>query len=161
MKTAFGTQYMTTIFHICRRIAVVVLAVDYGDTRTGLAKCDRGEILATPVGVITEKNADRLIERIKAEAEIAGAELIIVGNPINMNGTEGPRAEKCRKFAARLNEHTGIETILWDERSSTVSAAYYLNQTDVRGKKRKGVIDAVAAVIILESYLAYRKGSHV
>jgi putative Holliday junction resolvase len=145
------------IIHICRRIKVVVLAVDYGDTRTGLAKCDRAEILASPLTVITEKNTDRLLERIKTEAETIGAELIVVGNPLNMDGSSGERSKKCADIAEKLTNITGLKTILWDERQSTVSAAYYLNQTNVRGKKRKGVIDAVAAVIILESYLSYSK----
>jgi putative Holliday junction resolvase len=136
---------------------VVVLAVDYGDTRTGLAKCDRAEILASPLCVITEKNTDRLLERIKTEAETIGAELIVVGNPLNMDGSTGERARKCSALAEKLTKITGLKTVLWDERQSTVSAAYYLNQTNVRGKKRKGVIDAVAAVIILESYLSYSK----
>ncbi|MDR0904429.1 MAG: Holliday junction resolvase RuvX [Ruminococcus sp.] len=134
---------------------MVVLAVDYGKTRTGLAKCDKAEILASPICVITEKNTERLLERIKTEAENIGAELIVVGNPINMDGSSGESSKKCADIAEKLTLITGLKTILWDERQSTVSAAYYLNQTNVRGKKRKGVIDAVAAVIILESYLSY------
>jgi putative Holliday junction resolvase len=140
---------------------VVVLAVDYGDTRTGLAKCDKAEILASPVCVITEKNADRLIEKIKTEAENAGAEKIVVGNPLNMDGSAGERSQKCSALAEKIEALTGLETVLWDERQSTVSAAYYLNQTNVRGKKRKGVIDAVAAVIILESYLSFTRNNNL
>ncbi|MDR0974721.1 MAG: Holliday junction resolvase RuvX [Ruminococcus sp.] len=140
---------------------MVVLAVDYGDTRTGLAKCDKAEILASPVCVITEKNADRLIEKIKTEAENAGAEKIVVGNPLNMDGSAGERSQKCSALAEKIEALTGLETVLWDERQSTVSAAYYLNQTNVRGKKRKGVIDAVAAVIILESYLSFTRNNNL
>ncbi|MDR0987422.1 MAG: Holliday junction resolvase RuvX [Ruminococcus sp.] len=134
---------------------MVVLAVDYGDTRTGLAKCDRENILASPLCVITERNSEKLLERIKTEAQSIGAELIVVGNPLNMDGSSGERSKRCKDIAEKLTFITGLETVLWDERQSTVSAAYYLNQTNVRGKKRKGVIDAVAAVIILESYLSY------
>jgi putative Holliday junction resolvase len=136
---------------------VVVLAVDYGDTRTGLAKCDREELLASPHMVITERNAERLAQKITDEAASLGAEMIVVGNPLNMDGSAGSRSEKCTGFAKLLGETSGIPVTTFDERSTTVSAAYYLNQTDVRGAKRKKIIDAVAAVIILESYLAYKK----
>jgi putative Holliday junction resolvase len=136
---------------------VVVLAVDYGDTRTGLAKCDREELLASPHMVITERNAEKLAEKIANEAVALGAEEIVVGNPLNMDGSAGPRSEKCVEFAKLLEETSGIPVVTYDERSTTVSATYYLNQTDVRGAKRKKIIDAVAAVIILESFLATRK----
>ena len=81
----------------------------------------------------------------------------MVGYPKNMNGTIGERAERCQQFAACLKEKTNLPTVLWDERSTTVTAHQYLNQTNTRGKKRKAVVDTVAATIILESYLAYRK----
>lgn len=134
-----------------------ILAVDYGDARTGLAVCDRDELIASPVGVIQEYNRERLLERVAAAAEEQGAARIVVGNPLNMNGTAGERSELVSAFASRLKERSGIPVVLWDERSTTVSAIGILNMTDVRGKKRKAVIDAVAAVLILESYLAYRK----
>jgi putative Holliday junction resolvase len=140
---------------------VVVLAVDYGDTRTGLAKCDKMELLAAPLAVITERNANKLAEQITAQAKALSAELIVVGNPLHMNGSAGERSQKCAAFAEKLAEVSGLPVKLVDERSTTVSAAYYLNQTDVRGKKRKGVIDAVAAVIILEQFLAMKKQSGV
>ena len=85
----------------------------------------------------------------------------MVGYPKNMNGTIGERAEKCALFAEKLGTLAGIETVLWDERCTTVSAHRYLNQTNTRGKKRKAVVDAVAATIILESYLAYRKNTAI
>jgi putative Holliday junction resolvase len=140
---------------------MIILAVDYGDTRTGLARCDKAEMLAVPHSVITERNAARLAAKIDDEARKIGAELIVVGNPINMDGTKGSRSEKCTAFADELGAVTGLPVKMWDERSTTVSAAYYLNQTDVRGKKRKAVIDAVAAVIILESFLAARKNNSI
>jgi putative Holliday junction resolvase len=136
---------------------MIVLAVDYGDTRTGLARCDKAEMLAVPHTVITERNAERLIAKVSEEAKAVGAELIVVGNPLNMDGSAGERSHRCAEFAEKLNKVSGLPVSLWDERSTTVSATYYLNQTDVRGKKRKAVIDAVAAVIILESFLAARK----
>ncbi len=136
---------------------MIILAVDYGDARTGLAVCDKGELLASPVAVITEYNRERLIAKILAKAAELCADEVVVGNPLNMNGTAGPRSELARQLAETLREQGGLPVRLWDERSTTVSAIGILNQTDVRGKKRKAVIDAVAAVLILENYLAYRK----
>lgn len=134
-----------------------ILSVDYGDARTGLAICDKDELLASPVEVVSEYNRDRLIARILTQAKELRADEIVVGNPLNMNGSAGPRSELAQQLAAELHEQSGLTVTLWDERSTTVSAIGILNQTDVRGKKRKAVIDAVAAVIILESYMAYRK----
>lgn len=136
---------------------MIILAVDYGDARTGLAVCDKGERLASPVAVITEYNRERLAAKILEQAAALHAEEIVVGNPLNMNGSAGPRSALAQQLAEMLREQSGLPVTLWDERSTTVSAIGILNQTDVRGKKRKAVIDAVAAVLILESYLAYRK----
>ena len=134
-----------------------ILAVDFGDARTGLAVCDKDELIASPLTVINDGYKERVIEKIIATAKENRVEEIVVGNPINMNGTAGPRSELCRSVADALAEKSGFPVRLWDERSTTVSAIGILNQTDVRGKKRKAVIDAVAAVLILESYMAYRK----
>ncbi|HPD88786.1 MAG TPA: Holliday junction resolvase RuvX [Oscillospiraceae bacterium] len=134
-----------------------ILSVDFGDARTGLAVCDPAELLASPVGVIHERHMERVLEKTAAAAKENGAQKIVVGLPLNMNGSEGPRAELCREFAGQLAALSGIETVLWDERRTTVTAAAYLNDTDTRGKKRKAVIDEVAAVVILESYLGWRR----
>ena len=134
-----------------------IVAVDYGDARTGLAVCDRGELLASPVGVFHSADRQAVIGEICRQAETLQAGLVVVGNPLNMNGSAGPRSERCRSLAQELAERLPGPVRLWDERSTTVSAAHYLNMTDVGGKKRKNTIDAVAATIILESYLAYRK----
>ena len=134
-----------------------IMSVDYGDSRTGIAVCDNGEILASPLTVITEYNFERCAEKVAELAKKEKAELIVVGYPKNMNGTTGERAEKCSGFADLVGELSGLPTELWDERRTTVTAHNYLNETNVRGKKRKAVVDAVAATIILESYLAYRK----
>lgn len=136
-----------------------IMAVDFGDSRTGLAVCDKSEFLASPAGVIEEKNFERCIEKVAAAAKEHGAEEVVVGHPKNMNGTIGERAQKCELFAEKLSELVEVPVKLWDERSTTVSAHYYLNQTNTRGKKRKAVVDAVAATIILESYLGFRKNS--
>ena len=133
------------------------LAVDYGDARTGLAVCDAGELLARPVTVIHSHKMEEVLTQTVAAARSEGAGRIVVGNPINMNGTAGPRSELCQAFADRLRVLSGLPVVLWDERSTTVSAIGILNTTDTRGKKRKAVVDAVAATLILESYLAYRK----
>ena len=139
---------------------MIIMSVDFGDSRTGLAVCDKSEFLASPEGVIEEKNFDRCIEKVAAAAKEHGAEEVVVGHPKNMNGTIGERAQKCELFAEKLSERVGVPVKLWDERSTTVSAHYYLNQTNTRGKKRKAVVDAVAATIILESYLGFRKNSN-
>ncbi len=138
---------------------MVILAVDYGDVRTGLAVCDKSEFLASPVCVINERNSEKLAETIAAKAKELKAEEIAVGLPKNMDGSEGFRAEACKGFAQRLSELSGIKTVLRDERLTTVSAHKFMNMTDVRGSKRKNTVDAVAAVIILEDYLAYRKNN--
>lgn len=136
---------------------MVILAVDYGDVRTGLAVCDKSEFLASPVCVISERNTERLIEAVSLKAKELKAEEIAVGLPKNMDGSQGFRAEACKEFAAALEKATGISTVLRDERLTTVSAHKALSMNDVKGKKRKNTVDAVAAVIILEDYLAYRK----
>ena len=136
-----------------------ILAVDYGDTRTGLAVSDNLEFLASPVGTLTERNAQRLAQKVADSAKEQGAKLIVVGLPINMNGTRGPRAEKCEEFAAMLRELVDCPVEMWDERSTTVTAHNILNTTNVRGKARKAVVDTVAATIILESYLDHRRKS--
>ena len=134
-----------------------IMAVDFGDARTGLAMCDITEFLASPIGVIKEKRFEHAVEKVAAAAIEHGAEAVIVGLPLNMNGSEGPRAELCREFARLLGERIPVPIRMWDERQTTVSAAGFLNETDTRGKKRKAIIDAVAAVIILDSYLQWRK----
>ncbi len=133
---------------------MVILSVDYGDVRTGIAVCDKMEILASPVTVITQSYEPKLIAEIEKIISQHKPELIVVGLPKNMDGSSGERAEKCKKFADALSERTGIKTIMVDERLTTVSAHRALNVTNVRGNKRKGIVDAVSAVMILESYLA-------
>lgn len=133
------------------------MAVDYGDVRTGLAVCDRTEFLASPIGVIEERNAPILAMKVAHMAEQYEVGEIVVGLPKNMNGSIGPRAEKCQAFAEMLSELTEVPVNMWDERSTTVTAHQILNQTNVRGKNRKAVVDEVAATVILESYLNYRR----
>ena len=134
-----------------------IMAVDYGDARTGLAVCDRTEFLASPIGTIEERNAQLLAMKVAHMAEQYEVGEIIVGLPLNMNGSKGPRAEKCEAFADMLSQLTETPVNMWDERSTTVSAHNILNETNVRGKKRKAVVDTVAATVILEAYLEYRR----
>lgn len=136
---------------------MVIMSVDYGDVRTGVAVCDKNEILASPVTVITERDADILAEKIISLAKEYRAESFVVGLPKNMDGSEGFRAEACREFAGKLAEKSGLEADLYDERLTTVSAHNALNMTNIRGKKRKAVVDAVSAVMILEDYMSRRK----
>ena len=134
-----------------------ILAVDYGDTRTGLAMCDSMELLASPLGVITEKSLNKTADKIAIAATEQGAKMVVVGLPLNMDGSEGERAETCKRVAAMLREALpDMPVEMWDERSTTKTAIMYMNETDTRGKKRKQTIDAAAAAIILDSVLAYR-----
>ena len=136
---------------------MILLAVDLGKARTGLAVCDENEVLASPAGVVSEWNPERLMERIAEEVKNRGAKEIVVGLPRNMDGTEGESAQNARTFAERLAERTGLPVHLQDERGTTITAHNYLNDTDTRGKKRKAVVDAVAATVILQAYLDYRR----
>lgn len=133
------------------------MAIDYGDVRTGVAVCDKMEMLASPVCVIEQRNAELLIDKICSLAVEYKAELIVVGLPKNMDSTEGERAQKCKLFAEALSEKSGIETVMRDERLSTVVAHNVLSTTNTRGKKRKAVVDQVAAVMILQDYIDFRK----
>ena len=138
---------------------MIIMSVDAGEARTGIAVCDKGEFLASPVCVIEEYNSARRLEKVAAEARKLNAKIVVVGLPKNMNGSEGDRAQTCRAFAESLQEMLGdgVEVDLCDERSTTQLAHTYLNIADVKGRKRKKTVDAVAAVIILEDYLSLRK----
>ena len=136
---------------------MIVLAVDSGKARTGLAVSDKDGSFAFPRGVITEYVQERLVEKICREAETVGAERIVVGLPRNMDGSLGERAGTCTALAEEIGRQSGIETVLWDERCTTVAAYTALDAAEVYGKKRKNTVDAVAAVFILESYLSYLK----
>ena len=136
---------------------MIILGVDRGDVRTGVAVCDKNEILASPVAVITERNEERLAQKIAQLARQYGAEHIVMGLPKNMDGTLGFRAQAVMAFVPVLEEASGLRVTLRDERLSTVSAHTYLSAADVRGKKRRETVDAVSAVLILEDFLGYRK----
>ena len=138
---------------------MVIMSVDLGRARTGIAVCDPGEMLASPVTVINEKYVPNLVRKVSSIAAERRAELIVVGLPVNMDGSEGESAQNARRFAESLRETCGIPVDMLDERCTTMEAHVFLNATNTRGKKRKAVVDAVSAVIILENYLAKRKSS--
>ena len=137
---------------------MVILGIDIGHVRTGVAVCDKTELIASPVGTITERRDEVLVEKLAALAAEKQAEMLVVGLPRNMDGSCGESAQRCQQLAAELGEKTGLPVELWDERLTTVSAIGFLNQTDTRGKKRKAVVDTVSAVIILEDFLRSRRG---
>lgn len=132
---------------------MIIMGVDLGHARTGIAVCDKREILASPVKVITAYTNEKVAAEVTALAKELRAEKIVVGLPKNMDGSEGESAQNARAFAAMLQESTGLPVVMQDERGTTVMAHGYLNETNVRGKKRKQTVDAVAAVIILQNYL--------
>lgn len=132
---------------------MIILSVDYGDKRTGIAVCDKLEILASPVCVLKEWNAESLAESIIDIAKEKKAEKIVVGLPKNMDGSKGFRAEACEALGDLLRSKCDIPVVFWDERLTTVSAHRILSDNNVRGKKRKSVVDSVAAEIILQNYI--------
>ena len=130
-----------------------IMAVDFGDVRTGIALSDLMKTLVGEAFVIKEPRMERVAERIVKEASERGVEKIILGYPKNMNGTLGERAEKSEKLRERLEELGAPEVILWDERRTTVDAHRILAESGKNAKKRKETVDAVAATLILEGYL--------
>ncbi|MBR4282824.1 MAG: Holliday junction resolvase RuvX [Clostridia bacterium] len=136
---------------------MVIISVDLGDARTGTAVCDKGEILASPLGTIYERDLEKLANTLTETAKERRAEMFVVGLPLNMDGSCGERGEKCKEFAKLLEEKSGLPVELSDERLTTVQAHNALNFTNTRGKKRHGVVDTVAAVMILENFLMKRK----
>lgn len=138
---------------------MIIMSIDLGSVRTGIAVSDINQSFAFPRCVINERNKEILIQKILSEAKQSRAERLVVGLPKNMDGSVGFKAEECIKTAELLNEKFEGEVVMWDERCTTVSAHNALNVTNTRGKKRKAVVDAVAATMILEDYLMFLKNS--
>lgn len=137
------------------KIKGAILGVDFGDKRTGLAVCDPSRILASAIGVISPGGIEKTADAVASEALSRGVCAVVVGLPVNMDGSEGFRAARYRKFAWLL-EHRLPENIpvcLFDERMTTMSAARFLDETNTRGAKRKEVIDALSAQIILQNFI--------
>ena len=132
-----------------------IMAIDYGDARTGIAISDALGLLTGTTTVIHSRNAEKTAEEIARLMREHGVERLVMGFPRNMDGSEGPRAELYRGFAARLEEVTGLTPVLWDERRTTIEAHQILSAGNYHGKKRKNTVDAVAAALILEGYLSY------
>ena len=135
---------------------MILLGVDYGEKRTGVAVCDSMGILASPVKVIAETNRKKLAAAL---AEIAGekrASKLILGLPLRTDGTKGDKALACEALAANLRAQYGLTVELWDERFTSAMAHQSLGAANVKARDRRGVVDAVAAVIILQSYLDRR-----
>ena len=136
---------------------MIILGIDLGKARTGVAICDKGELLASPLPVVTEYHREQLVEKLAVLAKENKAELLAVGLPRNMDGSEGESAQNAREIGALLEEATGLPVEFVDERGTTITAHGYLNETNTRGKKRKAVVDAVAATVILEDCLRRRR----
>ena len=134
-----------------------IMAIDYGDAHTGIAISDPTGFLTGFTTVINAYRPEAVAEQIAALAKEHGAEELVLGHPINMDGTRVPRSEKARAMAELLKEATGLPVVLWDERRTTIDAHQILFNSGKNAKKRKKVVDAVAASLILEGYLTYKK----
>ena len=130
-----------------------IIAVDFGEVRTGLAICDASRFLASGIGNVKVGGIDKTAAEVARIAKEKGAVAAVVGLPRNMDGSEGARADRCRDFARRLSAIAEIPVTMTDERLTTVVASHYLNETDTRGGKRKNVIDSLSAEIILQNTL--------
>lgn len=133
-----------------------VLAVDYGDARTGIAVSDLLCSIVGSTAVIHSRNQEKTVAQILEIIKEKEVGELVVGLPRNMDGTEGPRAQLCREFAEKLTQATGLPVKMWDERRTTVEAHQILSDHNYHGKKRKNTVDAVAASLILEGYLGFR-----
>ena len=133
------------------------MAIDYGDRRIGLAVSDLLGLLAGEAWPMEEWDMERAARRIAEEARARDVGTLVLGLPKNMDGTEGPRAEKSRAFAALLERESGLPVVLWDERRSSVEAHAILHAGGKREKKHKKTVDAVAASLILEGWLGRGK----
>jgi len=136
---------------------MVIMSVDYGDVRTGIAFCDKNEMLASPYTVLQESYQPKLVDKLLVIIEEKKPETVVIGLPRNMDGTYGYRCDACRSLGDALQEKLTIPVVYEDERLTTVMAHGALSSNNVRGKKRKDVVDAVSAVMILQSYIDRRK----
>ena len=134
-----------------------IMAIDYGDAHTGIAVSDPTGLLAGFTTVITAYRPEAVAQRVAELARQHGAEELVLGHPVNMDGSLGPRSEKAKALQILLQDATGLPVILWDERRTTIDAHQILFQSGKNARQRKKVVDAVAASLILEGYLTYRK----
>jgi len=138
-------------------VSTRIMAIDYGDQRIGLAVSDPLGILAGEAWTMDEWAMERAAARIAEEARKRDVSRFVLGLPKNMDGTEGPRAEKSREFKALLENQSGLEVILWDERRSSIEAHAILHAGGKKEKDHRKTVDAVAASLILEGYLGSLK----
>ena len=134
-----------------------IIAIDYGDARTGIAVSDLTGTLAGETLTIQEWDSEKLAQRLAVFAKERDGEKFVLGLPKNMDGSEGPRAEKARQFAAMLEQESGLPVVLWDERRSTIEAHAILHAAGKKEKKHRATVDAVAASLLLEGYLGSGK----
>ncbi len=132
-----------------------IMGIDYGDARTGVAISDLMCSIVGSTYVVPSRNREKAIADIVRIAKENNVGELVVGLPKNMDGSEGSRAQLCREFAGLLQEATGLMVAMWDERRTTVEAHNILSQNNYHGMKRKNTVDAVAASLILEGYLAF------
>ena len=130
-----------------------VMAIDYGDARTGVSISDADGKIAGEALVIHQWDSEKLIDTLCELVASRGVGVIVLGHPLNMDGSRGPRAEKSEALSELLSEKTGYQVVLVDERRTTIDAHRILSEAGRRGKKRKATVDAVAAALILETYL--------
>lgn len=130
-----------------------IMGVDFGEVRTGIAISDVSRFLASGIGYIKEGGLHKTSEKIAQMVKDENVTAVVIGCPVNMNGTEGPRAERCRDLAIEINALTSLPVAMMDERMTTMAASRFLNETNTRGAKRKTVIDTLSAQIILQNFL--------
>lgn len=145
------------IYHKKGEHKMVVIGIDFGDARTGFASCDPMQTIASPQGIVKANGIENMIAAAKQKVEELGGEFLVIGCPVNMDGSKGHRAERCMKFAEGLSAATGLEYEMLDERLTTVEAYTYMNITDTKGSKRRNVVDALAAQIILQTWIDMKK----
>ena len=138
-----------------------IMAIDYGDAHTGVAVSDPTGLLAGVTLTIHSRKEEVVLSELKKLMKEYQVEELVMGFPRNMDGTEGPRAELYRSFAQKLESITGLKPMLWDERRTTIDAHRILFDIGKNAKKRKKTVDAVAASLILEGYLTFRKSQEV
>jgi len=138
-------------------MSVTVMAIDYGDAHTGVAISDPTGFLTGTTTTIHSRKAEAVLEELARLVREHRVEELVMGFPRNMDGTEGPRAQLYREFAAQVEQATGLAPVLWDERRTTVDAHRILFESGKNAKKRKKTVDAVAASLILEGYLDLRR----
>ena len=135
-----------------------ILGIDYGDVRVGLAISDPTEFLASGIGNVVIQGLNDAVEKVCEKIKETSAEKIVLGLPVNMNGTQGDKAEKIKVFSEKLKEASGIDIDFIDERRTTIMAHGFMNETGTHGKKRKEAVDTLSAQIILQTYLDMKRG---